>query len=225
MGKCSKCSNAQASYYDPDDGPGRYCKQCARDVSNVVSRWQKDKKRKAEARGEGAGAAADEAAQLKQQIADLQREKEEVQQELAMCDLIMSTAESGGGIEAIITAMRSRGGSAGAQARGCFALGTLAKNTTNSAEIVTWGGVEAVLAAMRSHGDSAAVQVQGCKALYNLSEGAPGAQWLFSGGNDTDVIARLRDCDAAEVLRGVRTKFCAHARITMPVDRVLKKLC
>jgi hypothetical protein len=155
----------------------------------------------------------------------LQREKEEVQQELAMCDLIMSIAESGGGIEAIITAMRSRGGSAGAQARGCFALGTLAKNTTNSAEIVTWGGVEAVLAAMRSHGDSAAVQVQGCKALYNLSEGAPGAQWLFSGGNDTDVIARLRDCDAAEVLRGVRTKFCAHARITMPVDRVLKKLC
>ena len=82
-----------------------------------------------------------------------------------------------------------------------------------------------MLAAMRSHGDSAAVQVQGCKALYNLSEGAPGAQWLFSGGNDTDVIARLRDCDAAEVLRGVRTKFCAHARITMPVDRVLKKLC
>ena len=56
MGKCSKCSNAQASYYDPDDGPGRYCKQCARDVPNVVSRWQKDKKRKAEARGEGAGA-------------------------------------------------------------------------------------------------------------------------------------------------------------------------
>ena len=167
MGKCSKCSNAQASYYDPDDGPGRYCKQCARDVPNAVSRWQKDKKRKAEARGEGAGAgsgmgqdkkraldgppisiatlglspsiaatltpakrtasgteetaelkqrvadlerenkelkeknkaAADEAAQLKQQIADLQREKEEVQQELAMCDLIMSTAESGGGID------------------------------------------------------------------------------------------------------------------------------
>eukprot|EP01043_Picozoa_sp_COSAG02_P119347 COSAG02_NODE_56008_length_287_cov_1.367021_1_plen_33_part_01 len=32
MGKCSKCSNVQASYYDPDDGPGRYCKQCARDV-------------------------------------------------------------------------------------------------------------------------------------------------------------------------------------------------
>ena len=56
MGKCSKCSNAQASYYDRDDGPRRYCKQCARDVSNVVSRWQKDKKRKAEARGEGAGA-------------------------------------------------------------------------------------------------------------------------------------------------------------------------
>ena len=56
MGKCSKCSNAQASYYDPDDGPGRYCKQCARDVPNVVSRWQRDKKRKAEARGEGAGA-------------------------------------------------------------------------------------------------------------------------------------------------------------------------
>eukprot|EP01044_Picomonas_judraskeda_P007740 COSAG03_NODE_848_length_5639_cov_14.719675_2_plen_187_part_00 len=175
MGKCSKCSNAQASYYDPDDGPGRYCKQCARDVPNVVSRWQKDKKRKAEARGEGAGAgkktnaeqgsaaaapaeetpakrtasgteetaelkqrvadlerenkelkeknkaAADEAAQLKQQIADLQREKEEVQQELAMCDLIMSTAESGGGIEAIITAMRSRGGSAAVQEMGCRA--------------------------------------------------------------------------------------------------------
>ena len=24
MGKCYKCTSAQASYYDPDNGPGRY---------------------------------------------------------------------------------------------------------------------------------------------------------------------------------------------------------
>ena len=38
MGKCYKCTSAQASYYDPDNGPGRYCKQCARAVPGAVSR-------------------------------------------------------------------------------------------------------------------------------------------------------------------------------------------
>ena len=79
MGKCSKCSNAQASYYDPDDGPGRYCKQCARDVPNVVSRWQKDKKRKAEARGDAvdAGARVEEAeARAKDAEAEMEKAEE-----------------------------------------------------------------------------------------------------------------------------------------------------
>ena len=96
-----------------------------------------------------------------------------------------------------------------------MALYNLSFNDSNKAAIGSGGGIDAVIAAMRAHGGSATVQAHGCGALDNL----------FSGGNDTDVIARLRDCDAAEVLRGVRTKFCAHARITMPVDRVLKKLC
>ena len=39
MGKCYKCTSAQASYYDPDNGPGRYCKQCAKTVPGAVSRW------------------------------------------------------------------------------------------------------------------------------------------------------------------------------------------
>ena len=46
MGKCSKCQNKQASYCDPADGPGRYCKQCAGTVPGVVSRWQKDQWKK-----------------------------------------------------------------------------------------------------------------------------------------------------------------------------------
>ena len=55
MGKCSKCDNAQASYYDPDDGPRRYCKQCASAVPGAVPRWQKDKQ-KAAAQGVVLGA-------------------------------------------------------------------------------------------------------------------------------------------------------------------------
>ena len=40
MGKCYKCTSAQASYYDPDNGPGRYCKQCAKTVPGAVSRYR-----------------------------------------------------------------------------------------------------------------------------------------------------------------------------------------
>ena len=36
MGKRSKCQEKQASYCDPDDGPGRYCMQCASTMSGVV---------------------------------------------------------------------------------------------------------------------------------------------------------------------------------------------
>ena len=70
---------------------------------------------------------------------------------------------------------------------------TMAENTTNSAEIVTWGGVEAVLAAMRSHGDSAAVQEQGCTALYNLSfKNDSNQAAIGSGGGIEAVVAAMR---------------------------------
>ena len=55
MGKCYKCTSAQASYYDPDNGPGRYCKQCAKTVPGAVSRWQKDKQKAAANIGAGRG--------------------------------------------------------------------------------------------------------------------------------------------------------------------------
>ena len=58
MGKCYKCTSAQASYYDPDNGPGRYCKQCAKTVPGAVSRWQKDKQKAAAAATEAAAALA-----------------------------------------------------------------------------------------------------------------------------------------------------------------------
>jgi hypothetical protein len=38
MGKCSKCQEKPASYCDPADGLGRYCKQYASTVSSMVSR-------------------------------------------------------------------------------------------------------------------------------------------------------------------------------------------
>ena len=58
MEKCYKCTSAQASYYDPDNGPGRYCKQCAKTVPGAVSRWQKDKQKAAAAATEAAAALA-----------------------------------------------------------------------------------------------------------------------------------------------------------------------
>ena len=100
MGKCSKCSNAQASYYDPDDGPGRYCKQCARDVPNVVSRWQKDKKRKAEARGDAvdAGARVEEAeARAKDAEAEKARYRKIAMDKDAVATAALATAEVAAG--------------------------------------------------------------------------------------------------------------------------------
>ena len=59
MGKChgSKCQSKlkQASFYDPGDGPGRYCKVCA--VPGAVSRYQKEKEKAAK---EKAASAASE---------------------------------------------------------------------------------------------------------------------------------------------------------------------
>eukprot|EP01052_Picozoa_sp_SAG31_P048002 SAG31_NODE_9850_length_1220_cov_5.238180_1_plen_215_part_00 len=49
MGKCSTCQDKQASYYAPNNGTGRYCKQCAEAVPGAVSRWQRDQSKAREA--------------------------------------------------------------------------------------------------------------------------------------------------------------------------------
>ena len=75
---------------------------------------------------------------------------------------------AGGGIPAVLSAMRNHRASAAVQEQGCGALWNIAHgtgNAENKESIGSNGGIADVITAMQTHAVVAAVQEYGCGAL------------------------------------------------------------
>ena len=110
------------------------------------------------------------------------------------------TIVDGGGVEALIAAMRSHPTVATVQRSACTVLSYLARGSPNNAgAVVAAGGVDAIAAALRVHQPAEDVQGAGCDALWHLA-GEP--TWRNAGAHkDAIIAAGGRGLAQAAVLR------------------------
>jgi hypothetical protein len=80
-------------------------------------------------------------------------------------------AGAAGAVTAAISVMRAYPDSALLQKEGCAALGALALDGANQANVIHAGAMEAIILALRAHAADADIQVEGCRALAYLAVG------------------------------------------------------
>lgn len=89
---------------------------------------------------------------------------------LIVIDLLKIQICAGGGVEAIVNAMKSHLNVAEIQQNACWALAYLShQNVENQHQISAAGGVEAIAVAMKRHVNVSGVQQTACLALDNLN--------------------------------------------------------
>lgn len=77
-----------------------------------------------------------------------------------------------GGVEAIVTAIKTHSNDRDVQDIGCQTLGILAVSAVNEKEIAAKGGIHVIVAAMQAHLDDRGIQDEACKALFNFTFGS-----------------------------------------------------
>ena len=99
-----------------------------------------------------------------------------------------------GGIDAVVSALRSHGGShAGVAEHGCWALRNLAVNADNQKTIAEAGGIEMILSVMKKHGASnAGVAKQGCGALWSLAANNAHNKTTIAAAGGIEIILSMK---------------------------------